>query len=87
MEIKNILDEQNFIKHFTDLEEMAELLRETTTKEKVHAWIQEWRLTNEKEIHNFPSVMDIVIVYDDTGIWVEKNLFLNKLRKVAVQVF
>lgn len=90
-DLRNMLEEQNFNHHFIELEEMADMLRETTTKEKMHSWIQAWQeatdIKGDHDIHNFPIVMDISIVEDDTGIWVEKNIFMNKLRKLAVQVF
>jgi len=89
--IAAILDEQNFNHHFTELEEMADMLRELTTVDKVRTWISEWQsatdLNGDHDIHNFPIIGDISITMDDTGVWVEKNMFLNKLRKVAVQVF
>jgi hypothetical protein len=80
-------DEQNFSHHFRDLEEMADMLREITTVEKIRTWILDWQSKNEDDRHNFPIVMDVSITLDDTGIWVEKNMFLNKLRKIAIQVF
>jgi hypothetical protein len=89
--LANLIDEQNFNHHFIELEEMADMLRETTTKEALHSWILAWQVSTTKEgdynIHNFPRVLDVFIVEDDTGIWVEKNMFLNKLRKIAIQVF
>lgn len=86
------LDEQNFNKHFQDLEDLTELLRGITTKEKLHQWIRDWQEANssvdgDSWLHSFPSVLDISIVEDDTGIWVEKILFLNKMRKISMAVF
>jgi hypothetical protein len=84
-------DEQNFNHHFRELEEMADMLREITTVEKMRAWILDWQsatdIDGNHDRHNFPIVMDVSITMDDTGIWVEKNMFLNKLRKIAIQVF
>jgi capsule polysaccharide export protein KpsC/LpsZ len=89
--LENLLDDQNFNHHFIELEEMANMLRETTTKERLHSWIQEWQSVTDvdgnHDVHNFPRVLDVSIVEDDTGIWVEKNMFMNKMRKIAIQVF
>ena len=91
-DLRNLLEEQNFIHHFIELEEMVNLLQNISTKEKIHERICQWKDATDIDgehdiIHNFPSVGDISIVEDDTGIWVEKNLFMNKMRKIAIQVF
>lgn len=88
--LENLLDEQNFNHHFIELEEMADMLREISTKEKLHSWILAWQSATDIDgnpDHNFPLVLDVSIVEDDTGIWVEKNMFMNKMRKIAIQVF